>query len=162
MSKAKVGIAALVLSAMGLVGLVGDEGWAPVATIPTKGDVPTVGFGTTGGVKLGDKIDPVSALKRAMKDVNGYEGALKRCVFVPMSQEEYDTYVQFSYNIGSSAFCSSTVVKELNAKHYVSACNHILDWKMAAGYDCSTPGNTRCYGLWTRRVAARNACMEAQ
>lgn len=162
MSKAKVGIAALVLSAMGLVGLVSEEGYTGTTVIPTKGDVPTIGFGTTGGVKLGDKTNPVAALQRAMKDVNGYEGALKRCVYVPMSQEEYDVYVKFSYNIGSAAFCSSTVVKELNARHYLSACNHILDWKMAAGYDCSTPGNTRCAGLWTRRVAARQACVEAQ
>lgn len=162
MSKAKVGIAALVLSAMGFVGLISEEGYTSTTVIPTKGDVPTIGFGTTGGVKLTDKTNPVAAAQRALKDVNAFEGALKRCVYVPLSQEEYDIYVKFSYNIGSTNFCTSTVVKELNVRRYVSACNHILDWKKAAGYDCSTPGNTRCAGLWTRRLAANKACLEAQ
>ena len=33
------------------------EGFIPEAKIPTKGDVPTIGYGRTEGVKLGDKID---------------------------------------------------------------------------------------------------------
>jgi len=33
------------------------EGFIPVAKIPTKGDVPTVGYGRTEGVKLGDEIN---------------------------------------------------------------------------------------------------------
>jgi lysozyme len=33
------------------------EKFIPVAKIPTKGDVPTVGYGRTEGVKLGDRIN---------------------------------------------------------------------------------------------------------
>tara|TARA_R110000782_G_scaffold54214_1_gene114754 strand:- start:8 stop:517 length:510 start_codon:yes stop_codon:yes gene_type:complete len=33
------------------------EGFIPVAVVPTKGDVPTVGYGRTKDVSLGDTID---------------------------------------------------------------------------------------------------------
>jgi lysozyme len=158
----KAGIAGLVLSAAGFVGILTREGYTDNAVIPTKGDVPTVGFGTTGGVKMGDKTDPVKAVQRALLDASQYEGAIKRCVTSPLSQAEYDTYVNFSYNVGPYAFCTSTIVKRLNTGDYKGACEAILLFKYAAGYDCSTPGNHRCAGLWADRLKSHAACIAAQ
>ena len=62
----RTGIAALALSAAGLVHISMQEGFVEVAAPPVKGDVPTYGFGTTEGVKLGDKITPEKALKREL------------------------------------------------------------------------------------------------
>ena len=107
-------VAAIALSAAALVGIVAHEGYSDVAYIPVPGDVPTIGFGTTGNVKLGDKTNPIRALDRALTDINKFEGALKECVKVPLSQNEYDAYVSLSYNIGSTAFCNSSLVKKLN------------------------------------------------
>lgn len=157
MMKARIVVAALSLSASGLVGIATHEGYTDRAVIPIPGDVPTIGFGTTGGVKLGDRITPPQALARALQDINGFEGALKRCVKVPLHQHEYDVYVDFSYNIGSSAFCNSTLVKKLNVEDYAGACAEITNWKRAAGKDCSVRAN-KCYGLWERRLKARAAC----
>lgn len=150
---------ALALSAAGLVGIVSREGYTDRAVIPTKGDVPTIGFGTTEGVKLGDKTTPVPALQRALQDAQRFEGALKRCVKVPLHQYEYDAYVKFAYNIGATRFCSSTVVKVLNEERYEEACDHILDYKMFQGFDCSTPGNKLCGGLWSDRLKTRAECL---
>lgn len=154
---ARVAIVSLSLSAAGLVGLVAREGYTDSAVIPIPGDVPTIGFGTTGGVKMGDRTTPVAALKRALQDVNKFEGALKRCVKVPLHQREYDVYVDFAYNIGPGAFCSSTLVKKLNVEDYEGACAEITNWRQAAGKDCSIRAN-RCYGLWERRLKARTQC----
>lgn len=162
MSKGRVVIAALTLSAAAFVGILSREGYTTGAVIPTKGDVPTVGFGTTEGVKMGDTTTPVKAVKRALADVGKYEGALKQCVHVPLTPGEYDLYVDLSYNIGSSAFCRSTIVKRLNAEQYGPACDAILMFKYAAGYDCSTPGNKRCAGLWTDRQRVHAQCMGEQ
>ena len=52
----------LVLSAAVLVGIAVDEGFVGKAYTPVKGDVPTIGFGTTSGVKQGDTITPERAL----------------------------------------------------------------------------------------------------
>lgn len=121
-------IAALVLSASTLIGIATHEAYREEAYIPVRGDVPTIGFGTTQGVKLGDKIDPVRALIRLQQDADKYAQAVKRCAPVPMHQYEFDAYVSFTYNVGSGAFCSSTIVKLLNAGDYDGACKQLLRW----------------------------------
>lgn len=155
-------VAALSLSAAALVGIVLKEGYTDEAIIPVPGDVPTIGFGTTGGVKLGDKTTPPKALERALQDIEHYEGALKQCVKVPLHQSEYDAYVDLAYNIGPTAFCHSTVVKRLNAKDYAGACEAVLMWRKFRGFDCSTPGNRVCSGLWKRRLEEHAKCVEGQ
>ena len=126
--KARVWVSALALSASAFVGLLGHEGFRDKAYIPVPGDVPTIGFGTTDGVKLGDTITPLQAMQRALSDVQRFEGALKRCVTVPLHQHEYDAFVSLAYNIGSRAFCSSTLVRKLNAGDYRGACEQIKRW----------------------------------
>ena len=120
--RARVGIAALALSAAGFVGIALTESYTDRAVIPVPGDVPTLGFGTTEGVKMGDKTTPPKALVRALSDVSKFEGALKRCVKVELHQWEYDAFVSLAYNIGPGAFCGSTLVKKLNAGDYAGAC----------------------------------------
>ena len=126
-------IAALALSAAALVGIAVHEGYSDRAYRPVAGDVPTIGFGTTGGVKMGDTITPPKALARALEDIQAFEGALKRCVKVPLHQHEYDAYLSLSYNIGAAAFCGSTLVRKLNAQDYDDACEEILRWDKFQG-----------------------------
>jgi lysozyme len=156
----RLGIAALFLSAAGLVSIALNEGYSDKAIIPVSGDVPTIGFGTTEGVKLGDRITPPKALARALNDVEKFEGALKKCIKVPLHQHEYDAYVDLSYNIGSGAFCGSTLVKKVNAYDYTGACNAILNWRYYQGSDCSLPANKAlCGGLWVRRLRTTSLCL---
>jgi lysozyme len=160
MIRPRTAIASLALSAAALVGLVMQEGYTEKAVIPVKGDVPTIGFGTTAGVRLGETTTPPKALARALLDVQRFEGALKTCVAVPLSQNEYDAYTSLAYNIGPSAFCSSSLVKKLNASDYSGACAQIMRWTYFRGHDCAAPENARlCGGLATRRNAEYSQCM---
>ena len=153
-------VAGLTLSAAALVGIVLHEGYTDRAVIPVKGDVPTIGFGTTTGVKLGDTTTPPKALARALTDVQQFEGALKTCVTVPLAQHEYDALVSFSYNVGGRAFCQSTLVKKLNAEDYAGACAELLRWRFFQGKDCAMPANARlCGGLATRRESEYQQCI---
>ena len=129
----RTGIAALVLSAGGLVGILSHESYSPKAYIPVPGDVPTIGYGTTQGVHLGQTTTPVRALQRAQEDIVKYEGAVKECVKVPLYQWEYDAYMSLAYNIGTGAFCKSTLVKKLNSQDYVGACQEILRFNKMGG-----------------------------
>lgn len=147
-------IAALSLSAAALVTLVVSEGYRPDAHHPVEGDVLTIGYGTTRGVREGDTTDPVSALQMALVDVGRFEGALKQCVTVPVYQHEYDAYVQLAYNIGAGAFCSSTLVRLLNAEDYAGACEQILRWDRFRG----KPLN----GLTLRRQREYQQCIGEQ
>ena len=166
-------IAILALSAAGFVGLAVDEGYtAKAVPDPVKGTkVPTLGFGSTGGIKMGDTTTPHKAMQRTLTDVQAFEGALKRCVKVPLYQYEYDAYVNLAYNIGAGksgvadGFCEakrggpSTLVKRLNAYDYKGACDAILDWRFVGDVDCSVPGNKSCSGLWTRRQRLHRQCL---
>ena len=143
--------AGLVVSAGLLVSIAGYEGYREFAYTPIAGDVATIGFGTTDGVKSGDKTTPVAALERALKDIEKFDEAIKECVRVPLHQNEYDAYLSLSYNIGSGAFCSSTLVKELNLQRYTEACKEILRWDKFKGKPLA--------GLTKRRQAEYNKCI---
>jgi len=146
-------IAAITLSATALVAIVLHEGYKSDAYIPVAGDVPTIGFGTTSGVQLGDRTTPEKALQVAMKDVQNFEGAVKQCVKVPLSQNEYDAYISLSYNIGAYAFCNSTLVRILNQGDYQGACKQILRWDRFKGKPLP--------GLTKRRQEEYNRCINA-
>lgn len=128
----RIQTAFLTLSASALVGLAVFEGYSPTTYLDIVG-IPTIGFGTTENVRPGQKIDPVAALQRKLSDIQKFEGALKTCVKVPLHQYEYDAYLQLAYNIGPGNFCSSTLVKKLNAEDYKGACQEILRWNRAGG-----------------------------
>jgi lysozyme len=147
----RVSIATLALSASALVGIAVHEGYREAAYRPVPGDVPTIGFGTTAGVQMGDRIEPVQALVRKLADVQQFEGALKRCVRVPLHQHEYDAFLSLAYNIGSGAFCSSTLVRKLNAGDYAGACAEILRWDRFRGEPLR--------GLTLRRQAEHRQCL---
>ena len=160
MIKQRIAVAIMSLSAAGFAGIVLQEGYTDKAVIPVPGDVPTIGFGTTEGVKLGDKITPPQAIGRAVRDINKFEGALKQCVTVPLSQSEYDAFVSIAYNVGPGAFCKSGIVRKLNAMDYDGACAEIMRWRFFQGKDCAIPAN-KCSGLYSRRKIESEQCRGA-
>ena len=144
-------ITSLSLSAVGFVGILSYEGYSDKAYIPVPGDVPTIGFGTTEGVKLGDTITPEKAVERAYRDIHKTETAIHKCVNVPLTQNEYNSYTSLAYNIGTSAFCNSTLVKKLNARDYDGACSEIKRWVYFKGKVNQ--------GLVNRRLKEYQTCM---
>jgi lysozyme len=150
MKNLRVAIGALTLSATTLVGIALHEGFEPKAYTPVAGDVPTIGFGTTDNVKLGDTITVERALVRLLQDANKFERAVKRCAPVPMHPYEFAAFVSLAYNIGEGAFCRSTLVKKLNVQDYEGACREILKWDKFKGK--SLPG------LAKRREAEYQQC----
>jgi len=160
-------VIALSASAALLVGLVVSEGYTEKAVIPVKGDVPTVGFGMTyrpdgTPVQMGDRTNPIDAIQRSLSHIQKDEIGIKKCVTAPISQVEYDLMVDFAYQYGVPTLCRSSMVKKANIGDYVGSCKAYLQYKRVNGYDCSTPGNKRCWGVWQRSVERYNDCMEAQ
>lgn len=179
-------VAGLALSASALVGLIAHEGYTDKAVVPVKGDRPTVGFGSTfkedgTAVKMGDTITPQKAVARSLIHIQKDENKLRQCVTAPLSQIEYDLMVNFAYQYGSNTLCASSIVKQANAGNYKASCEAYKEYrfvKAAAGekvgngvvlrpdgvlrYDCSTPNNKRCIGVWNRSLDRYNTCMAAQ
>ncbi|MGZ8339156.1 MAG: glycoside hydrolase family protein [Telluria sp.] len=172
MSRARIAVAALSLSLAGFASWVASEGFAPVATIPTKGDVPTLGLGSTryedgSKVKLGDTITrqraEILARNLMSADEKRFAASLPG---VKLHPEEFDLYMDFIGQYGIGNFRASTMRREILSGNYAGACRALLPYRFAARYDCSTlvngKPNQRCWGVWTRQLARHKKCMEAQ
>ena len=71
-----------------------------------------------------------------------------------------DAYNSLAYNIGTGAFCGSTLVKKSNAGDYAGACEEFLRWRYYQGHDCSLPQwKSLCGGIWSRRQWEYRLCL---
>ena len=110
------------------------EKFVPDAMIPIKGDVPTLGYGTTvhpttgKPVKMGDKIDRETATEYLMQDLDEFKAGLVKCVKAPLTKNEFNAYMSLTYNIGTHAFCKSSIPQKLNLGQYGEACKTILQF----------------------------------
>jgi len=158
-TQARSATALLVLAASTLVGIAVHEGYKDEAYVPARGDVPTIGFGTTSGVRMGDKTTPVRSLVRLLDEIeNEYAEGVKRCVKVPLYQHEYEAYVSLAYNIGVPTFCRKALpgkppnlIDLINAGEYAKACGRIEAFKYG-------PGKKILPGLVKRRAEERAIC----
>lgn len=162
MSKLRIAIGALTLSAAALVGLAQREGYTDRAVQPLPGDKWTNGFGSTTNdagqaLKPGETVTPPQALARKLRDVRRFEGALKGCVTAELTQGEYDSLVSLAYNVGADAVCKSTMVRLHNAGQHAEACAQFDRWTYYQGRDCRDPTNG-CRGQVTRRADERAQC----
>lgn len=171
MGKARIMVAALTLSMAGFVGIVVEEGYTDRAVIPTQGDVPTVGFGSTQRddstpVRLGDTTTPVRAVQRAAAHISTDEKAFRTSLpGVALTQGEYDLYVDFAYQYGIGNWRTSSMRAHLLAGRYRQACDALLLWRRQAGRDCSLPENwgpKGCKGVWTRQQERHAKCLAEQ
>lgn len=170
--KLRILVAALTLSSAGLIGIVVHEGYTDTAVIPTKGDRPTVGFGSTvrddgTRVQQGDRTDPVRALLTVQAHLGREEQAFRDSLpGVKLTQGEYDLYVDFMYQYGIANWRSSSMRRNLLAGKYCAACDSLLAWRKTDGYDCSTTingqPNRRCWGVWQRQKERHAKCLGEQ
>lgn len=156
MSRARIAIAGLTIGGAALVGIMAHEGFSPVAYVPVPGDKVTIGYGSTTHadgtpIQRGETITKPQALERARLDLAKFEGAIKSCVKVPLHQHEFEAFVSLEYNIGSRAFCGSTLVRRLNAGDYAGACQAILMWDRFQGRPLA--------GLTKRRQSEYKQCL---
>lgn len=147
--KQRVAVALLSLSFGGGVGILGHEAFRSQPYQDAVG-VWTDGFGNTKDVNPNKPVTVERALVQALEHSKDFEGAIKRCVTVPLHQHEFDAYVSLTYNIGQTAFCKSTLVRKLNAGDYAGACAEISKWIRAGGRVLN--------GLVKRRAAERAMC----
>jgi lysozyme len=168
----RLAVGALSLSAAGLVGILASEGYTDRAVVPTKGDRPTVGYGSTfhedgKPVRMGERTDPVRALVKAKSHIDREEQAFRESLQgVKLTQGEYDLYLDFTYQYGLANWRASSMRRHLRAGNYLAACDSLLMWRKAAGYDCSTlvdgKPNRVCWGVWDRQRERHAKCMAEQ
>lgn len=155
----RMAVSGILVAAFTVAGIAGFEGYRSDAYIPVKGDVPTIGFGSTKGVKMGDRITPERALQRLLNEVDSeYAQGVRKCVKVPLHQYEFAAYVSLSYNVGVPTFCRKALpdkppnlIDLINAERYAEACERIEAFVYG-------PGKKKLNGLVKRRKEERAIC----
>ncbi len=164
----RIAVGLLSLSAAGFTAWQASEGLTTVAVIPTQGDVPTIGHGSTryedgSPVRMGDTITPQRAEVLARNLNSQAEKQFAASLpGVKLYQDEFDIYMDFVGQYGIGTWRAGSPRRDLLAGNYAQACHDLLKYRYAAGFDCSTPGNKRCAGVWTRQLERHAKCMAAQ
>jgi len=94
----------------------------------------TIGYGHTGpDVKPGINITNTQAEALLAQDVKRAESCVNNLVSVQLTQQEFDALVDFIFNLGTGAFSSSTMLRELNAGDFTGAAAQFDKWDRAGG-----------------------------
>lgn len=97
------------------------------------GNVWTIGYGHTKGVKSGDTITKDQAVAFLNSDVKEAADAVNGLVTIPITQNQFDALVDFTFNVGRDAFSTSTLLKYLNTGDYKGAGLQFQRWKYDNG-----------------------------
>jgi len=183
LSRPRLLVASLAVSAAGFAGWLSYEGSSPVVQdaggqallaphIPTRGDVPTIGHGSTryeDGTPVTLNDAPITReravqLARALmsEDEIRFRASLPG---VALHQEEYDLYLDFVGQYGIGNWRNSSMRRHLLRGQYRQACDALLRWRFQAGRDCRLPSNWGpggCKGVWTRQQDRHARCVAAQ
>lgn len=109
----------------------------------------TIGYGHVGrDVPPGLTITQAQADELLEADLQGAERAVNTFVKVPLTQNQFDALVSFTYNVGAGNLEHSTLLSLLNQGAYVGASAQFLAWDRAGGVISS--------GLTRRRLAERD------
>lgn len=119
----------------------------------------TIGYGSTWyhdgkPVKPGDKLANEQQGDALFANALGqYENAVNQYVKVPLTQNQFDALVSFTYNEGTGALKESTLLKKLNESDYTNAADQFLVWDKIT--DPETGQKEVCETLVARRHQER-------
>jgi GH24 family phage-related lysozyme (muramidase) len=165
-------VAALAISLAGFGAWQASEGYSPTPYIPTAGDVPTIGHGSTRyedgtPVKLTDPPITRERAEQLARNLMAKDEQLFRASIpgVKLFQAEYDLYLDFTGQYGIGNWRQSSMRRHLLAGEYRAACDALLKWRFQAGRDCKLSQNwgpKGCRGVWTRQQERHAKCIAAQ
>lgn len=114
---------------------------------PCPAGIPTIGYGHTRGVKLGQKISAAQAEVFLDHDYEEAEDSVKRLITVPLNDNQLGALTSFVFNLGEGRLLSSTLRRKLNSGDYKGAAAEFDKWVYSGG--------KKLNGLIARRAAER-------
>lgn len=82
----------------------------------------TIGYGHTSGVFEGQTITEEDAEELLRKDLMWFEQEVCRLIKVSLTQNEFDSIVSFTFNVGSGALSESTFRRRINSGESKALC----------------------------------------
>jgi lysozyme len=136
------------------IGVVGAWEGLKLATYRDIVGVPTVCYGETRGVKMGDRYTKEECDAMLGEGLSEFEEGIDKCLRAPGTIPVYSkvAFLSLSYNIGIRGFCGSSIAARWNAGNLAGACEAILLWNKAGGKVIK--------GLVNRRADEREWCIK--
>jgi len=104
-----------------------------VAYLPTPDDVPTLGWGHTQGVEMGDTCTQEMADQWLMEDLRRVENCIHQSVSADLTENEFAALCSFVYNVGCGAFLGSTLLRLINDGRIDEASFQFSRWSKQNG-----------------------------
>ncbi len=111
-----------------------------LAKVTAEGDVRayrcpagrwTIGYGHTKGVRSGHRISIEDAEELLLGDIEVASNYVRQVVEVPLTQPQFDALTSFVFNIGTTNFKRSTLLKRLNSGRYADVPSEMVKWDKA-------------------------------
>lgn len=112
---------------------------------------PTIGWGCTHGIKIGMRWTMEEAEDGLRKELTHYASEVDRLVTVPLTVQQRDALISFTFNVGATALAKSTLLRKLNARDFEGAEKEFGKWVW--GSDGGSAKKVKYKGLIRRRKA---------
>ena len=149
-TKSKGGLALAAVVALALPVIQIWEGRSLVSYRDIVG-IPTICDGETRGVRMGQTATAAECDVMTAKAVREFEAAIRPCLPADLPTPTRAAFVVTAYNIGSGAFCASTMARKSKAGDLAGACAALRLWNKAGGKVVR--------GLVLRREAELRLCL---
>lgn len=94
----------------------------------------TIGYGTTRGVRPDMSISEAEAEQFLQQDLIRFEQDISGAVAAPVNDNQFSALASFTYNVGSGALRSSTLLKLLNGRQDIrKTADEFPRWNKAGG-----------------------------
>lgn len=135
------------------VACVGAEEGVRYAAYKDPVGIPTICFGETKGVKLGDTATPEQCREMLGDRVLEFGRGVDACTKGELPPARKAALTSFAYNVGVETYCRSSVARKLNAGDVQGGCDALLLYVYAKGI--------KLPGLVTRRENERAMCLQS-